>query len=116
MVGLCKWEISESDESLATVVFSGTNIARLIRNKFRELGRMRNSPYHDIQVSFSHDPCERPLNLISANRTMVSNRPSIQRAPSGSFAGRMGPPPPSPRRQHVGSEEDGWQTVGPRRR
>ncbi|KAL9115698.1 MAG: hypothetical protein Q9227_000066 [Pyrenula ochraceoflavens] len=102
----------------ATVVFTATSIARLVRDEFRRYAMTRGNAYWDLQVSFSHDPCERPLNLISQMNGLASTgRPNVpQRRISNPFAGRMGPPPVSPRRQNISADKDGWQTVITKRR
>ncbi|RMD39370.1 hypothetical protein DV735_g5767, partial [Chaetothyriales sp. CBS 134920] len=48
----------------ATVVFTSTANARRVRDQFRAKARQK-GPYRDVQVSFSHDPCEKPMNLIT---------------------------------------------------
>jgi hypothetical protein len=76
-------------------------------------------------VSFSHDPCERPLNLITQmpgsrngngvkpNNTAVNDGSSGYAYPSNDLVRSM---PHSPRRvQGPIVDAEGWQTVGKRR-
>lgn len=58
----------------ATVVFSSSAIASMIRENFLEMSRVKGSPYHNIHISFSHDPCEKPMNLISQIDSPTSGR------------------------------------------
>jgi hypothetical protein len=100
---------------LATVVFSATAIARMVRDEFRKRAR-QSGPYRDVQVSFSHDPCERPLNLISqipSSRNDV--RPSNGSSTSHSFPRPSVPISPCQGPSVSRSGEDGWQTVARRR-
>src|SRR5271156_3585500 len=100
---------------LATVVFSATAIARMVRDEFRKRAR-QSGPYRDVQVSFSHDPCERPLNLISqipSSRNAV--RPSNGSSTSHSFPRPSAPISPCRRPSVSRAGEDGWQTVARRR-
>ncbi|RMZ77135.1 hypothetical protein DV737_g4478, partial [Chaetothyriales sp. CBS 132003] len=70
----------------ATVVFTSTANARRVRDQFRAKARQKGR-YRDVQVSFSHDPCEKPLNLITQIQpgdTGVTERPTNRdRAISG---------------------------------
>ncbi|KAJ9662790.1 hypothetical protein H2198_001241 [Neophaeococcomyces mojaviensis] len=49
----------------ATVVLSAVPLAKLVRDKFLEYSRPKSSPYQGVMVSFSHDPCERDMHLVS---------------------------------------------------
>ena len=49
----------------ATVVFTAVPLAKLVSQSFKKRSKDRNSPYFGMQVSFSHDPCERNLHLVS---------------------------------------------------
>jgi hypothetical protein len=46
-------------------VFSSSAIASLVRDNFLAKSRLKGGPYQNVQVSFSHDPCEKPMNLIT---------------------------------------------------
>ena len=99
----------------ATVVFSATAIARMVRDEFRKRARQA-GPYRDVQVTFSHDPCERPLNLItqmpsSRNSTRPSNGSNI----SHNFPRPSVPSSPYRRPSVPRVDEDGWQTVARRK-
>ena len=50
----------------ATVVFSGVMIAAVVRGKFLEKARLRHCPYEGVQVSFSVDPCQKPLGQLQS--------------------------------------------------
>ncbi|EXJ87145.1 hypothetical protein A1O3_04104 [Capronia epimyces CBS 606.96] len=100
----------------ATAVFSSTVIARIVRDEFIRRSR-RQGPYHDVQVGFSHDPCERPMNLITqipypgisprdrsnSNKSASNARPYNPSAPK--FV------PGTVVRGRKGTDSDGWQTV-----
>ncbi|KIX04473.1 uncharacterized protein Z518_05343 [Rhinocladiella mackenziei CBS 650.93] len=93
----------------ATVVFSSTVIARIVRDDF--LRRSRNGgPYQDIQIGFSHDPCERPMNLIT--QIPYTGSGPRDRSDSGKSAssGRSYNPN-APKFGRKGTDSDGWQTV-----
>jgi hypothetical protein len=76
-------------------------------------------------VSFSHDPCERPLNLIT--QMLGSRNSSEGRGRNGTFSGSwnghgnngsacIGPVTSSPQRgQRRVADAEGWQTVGKRK-
>lgn len=49
----------------ATVVFSAVPLAKMVRERFLRHAHTRNHPYEGVMVSFSHDPCERDLHLVS---------------------------------------------------
>ena len=102
---------------LATVVFTGTVVARTIRDEFRLLSK-HDGPYKDVTVSFSHDPCERPMNLITQIpqnggsyhvTSPQSNRHNSAAARSKSNAGSR--PSTSSGTQGRGGGSDGWTTV-----
>ncbi|RMZ81815.1 hypothetical protein DV738_g2008, partial [Chaetothyriales sp. CBS 135597] len=65
----------------ATVVFTSTANARRVRDQFRAKAKQY-GPYRDVQISFSHDPCEKPLNLI----TQIEQPAVRSRAISGGSA------------------------------
>jgi len=94
------------------VVFTGIAIARLVRDEFRKMGRVP-GPYSNVGVSFSHDPCERPMNLIT-------QMPPTASSGSGNpnFT-RLGGNPPKRKSSlatpNLNVDADGWQTVSKRR-
>ena len=100
---------------VATVVFSATVIARMVKDDFRKRART-SGPYRDVQVGFSHDPCERALNLITQ---MPATRPIIRprEGCSGSDISKRPAVPLNQRRRPSSSlvDEDGWQTVARRK-
>lgn len=49
---------------VATVVLSGVTIARMVRAHFLAKGQ-EDGPYKQVAVTYSSDPCEKPLNLVS---------------------------------------------------
>ncbi len=110
---------SIADSSLiATVVFAATSLARIVKDEYRKRARQA-GPYRDVQVSFSHDPCERPMNLITQ---MPSSRNTVRplATTNGANFSHNFPRPSgliSPRRQQSLSlvDEDGWQTVARRK-
>ena len=89
-------------------------IARIVRDEFIKRSR-RPGPYQDVQVGFSHDPCERPMNLITqipypgprdrsdSNKSASSGRGYNPNAPKF-VPGAIG-------RARKGTDSDGWQTV-----
>ena len=110
---------------IATVVFSSSAIASLIRERFLEKSRMKGSPYHNIHITFSHDPCEKPMNLItqidsptsgrlrsdsylSEQSTTTANSKGLYRSNSrvqGGLGRRES------KRKAPKQDADGWQTV-----
>jgi hypothetical protein len=99
----------------ATVVFSATAIARMVRDEFRRKARQA-GPYRDVQVTFSHDPCERPLNLITQIPSSRSGaRPGNGSNISHNFPRPSGPASPHRRPSVSRVDEDGWQTVARRK-
>lgn len=76
-------------------------------------------PYQDVMVSFSHDPCERPLNLITqmpGSRNSSGAKPSnapVHTSPGG-MVNRPLAASPRPTQGPV-TDAEGWQTVGKRR-
>ena len=89
----------------------------MVLDAFRQRGR-KPGPYKDVQVSFSHDPCERPLHLVSQMSNGHSNGHPMLSAPHNS----NGMPLRNARRltNHDGRttknvDEDGWHTVQRRR-
>jgi hypothetical protein len=104
-----------SDQRLATVVFSSTVIARLVRDDFIKRSR-KPGPYQDVQIGFSHDPCERPLNLITQIPYLGNGRDRRDSAVSASSARTYNPTamhfaPGNVNRGRKGTDSDGWQTV-----
>ncbi|KAI1620517.1 hypothetical protein EDD37DRAFT_157737 [Exophiala viscosa] len=98
----------------ATVVFSSTVIARLVRDEFMKRAR-RAGPYQDVQIGFSHDPCERPLNLIT-QIPYPGSRDRSDSAKSGSSGRSYNPNAPkfvpgNVARGRKGTDSEGWQTV-----
>jgi hypothetical protein len=106
-----------SDRALsATVVFSSTIISRIVRNDFLARSR-RAGPYQDVQIGFSHDPCERPMNLIT-QITYPGSAPrdrsdSAKSASSGRSYNPNAPKfvPGAITRGRKRTDSDGWQTV-----
>lgn len=100
----------------ATVVFSSTVIARLVRDEFMKRAR-RFGPYQDVQVGFSHDPCERPLNLITQIPYPGSRSRDRSDSTKSSSSGRSYNPnalkfvPGNVGRGRKGTDAEGWQTV-----
>ncbi|KAK7897575.1 hypothetical protein LTR67_004203 [Exophiala xenobiotica] len=99
----------------ATVVFSSTVIARLVRDDFIKRSR-KPGPYQDVQIGFSHDPCERPLNLITQIPYLGNGRDRRDSAVSASSARTYNPTamhfaPGNVNRGRKGTDSDGWQTV-----
>ena len=88
----------------------------MVRDEFVRRSR-RAGPYQEVQVGFSHDPCERPMNLI----TQISYPGSAPRERSDSSksgsSGRSYNPnalkfvPGVAARPRKGTDSDGWQTV-----
>ncbi|KAF7512640.1 hypothetical protein GJ744_000901 [Endocarpon pusillum] len=108
----------------ATVVFSATVIARTVREDFLRRAAYP-GPYQDVMVSFSHDPCERPLNLITQ---MPGSRNAVEAKPHGGMSTRESngdstassafgrPITASPSRgQCPAVDAEGWQKVGKRK-
>lgn len=90
-------------------------IARLVRDEFCKLSRMPGSPYFRCVVSFSHDPCEKPM-------TLITQMPAGQASRSMGAYGGGGILPSdvvskggsSSRRSTTGRgsrDSNGWQTV-----
>ncbi|KIW70392.1 hypothetical protein PV04_02666 [Phialophora macrospora] len=100
----------------ATAVFSSTVVARIVRDEFLRRSR-RAGPYQEVQVGFSHDPCERPMNLITQipypgcaprDRSDSNKSASSGRAYNPSAAKFI---PGTAVRARKGTDPDGWQTV-----
>jgi hypothetical protein len=104
----------------ATAVFSSTIIARLVRNEFRKRSS-KPGPYRDITTGFSHDPCERPMNLITqipnpgqpGNQTVRGRSDSYKGATNGHTYNPNAPKfvPGHNGRGRKATDADGWQTV-----
>ncbi|EXJ83317.1 hypothetical protein A1O1_06938 [Capronia coronata CBS 617.96] len=100
----------------ATVVFSSTVIARIVRDEFLHRSR-KPGPYHDVHVGFSHDPCERPMNLItqipypgtSPRDRSNSNKSGSSGRINQSTSTKLGSG--AIVRIRKGTDSDGWQTV-----
>ncbi|ETI20004.1 hypothetical protein G647_09019 [Cladophialophora carrionii CBS 160.54] len=100
----------------ATAVFSSTVVARIVRDEFIRRSR-RAGPYQEVQVGFSHDPCERPMNLITqipypgcASRDRSdSNKSASSGRPYNPNAAKF--IPGAALRARKGTDPDGWQTV-----
>lgn len=110
-------------------------LARLVRDTFIEYGRLRSSPYNGIMVSYSHDPCERDMHLVSqipghpgyiggGSVPASGSRPRGNTIGSGGTFGNGGNPysAPAHKRRITGLsgakpnlDDDGWQTVKKRR-
>lgn len=105
-----------NDLCSATVVLSATVIARIVRDDFLRRSR-KPGPYQDVQVGFSHDPCERPMNLITQIPYPGSaSRNRSDSSKSGSSARSYNPNatkfvPGAVARPRKGTDADGWQTV-----
>ncbi|OAP56256.1 hypothetical protein AYL99_09435 [Fonsecaea erecta] len=104
----------------ATAVFSSTVIARIVRDEFLRRSR-RPGPYQEVQVGFSHDPCERPMNLITQipypgagprDRSNSGKSVSSCRSYNPNAAKFI---PGAGLRARKGTDSDGWQTVQRRR-
>ena len=98
----------------ATAVFSSTVVARIVRDEFIRWSR-RPGPYQEVQVGFSHDPCERPMNLITQiPYPGASSRDRSDSSKSGS-SGRSYNPSAAKFVPRAGlrksADSDGWQTV-----
>lgn len=108
----------------ATVVFTSSAIASLVRDNFLAKSNSKTSPYHNIQVTFSHDPCEKPMNLITqidsptAGRFRSDSYKSEQNYnPNGNglyrsnsrAQGKLGRR--ESKRKAQKPDDDGWQTV-----
>ena len=102
------------------MVFTSTAIARLVRDEFRRAAKTK-GPYRDVQVSFSHDPCEKPLNLITqipsgegtrgrALSNISGNSNTIIRGAGADNSGVPGLTRQSSRRKHQ-VDADGWETI-----
>ena len=104
---------------VATAVFSSTVVARLVRNHF--ISKSRGSgPYQDVQVGFSHDPCERPMNLITQIPYPGSLRARSDSSKSAGSGRAYNPTaakfyPGVAGRTRKSTDSDGWQTVQRRR-
>ena len=102
----------------ATAVFSGTAVARKCREEFLSKSKKK-GPYQGIQVSYSHDPCERPLHLVTQLNDPNASNPHKRAPPRGGSSYRPALPShingSSRRAQGRVSDEEGWQTVGRRR-
>lgn len=110
----------------ATVVFTSTNIARIVRESFLQRSKTR-GPYENVAVSYSHDPCEKPMNLISQIGVPPMKRPRSESTRSSNASananglhrantrnsGHGGLGRRQPKRTVVApkKDDDGWQTV-----
>ena len=107
------WTSSELTLYTATVVFSSTSIARMVKDNFRDRSREKSGPYKGIQVSFSHDPCERQLHLV----TQLTGANGTVNNSSHHIGANYTPIGPGRRLSNAGNrpvpavDEDGWQTV-----
>lgn len=124
----------------ATVVFSAVPLAKMVREAFLKHSRTKRHPYEGVMVSFSHDPCERDLHLVSqipghanyiggnssANGNdfyrMRTNTVSTDRSSPSSrrMSATSSDYQTAPKRRDTGStksaaDEEGWQTVKKRR-
>jgi len=124
----------------ATVVFSAVPLAKMVREAFLKHSRTKRHPYEGVMVSFSHDPCERDLHLVSqipghanyigangnanANGYYRTRTNTVSTDLSNSSSRRMSATSSdyqtAPKRRDTGStkaaiDEDGWQTVKKRR-
>ena len=105
------------------MVFTSTAISRVVRENFLRKSKMR-GPYENLQVSYSHDPCEKPMNLITQIGAPSAKRPRSDSAKSGinnggglhrsNTTGRNsggGLSRRQSRRAETKKDDDGWQTV-----
>ena len=122
----------------ATVVFSAVPLAKMVRETFLKYSRAKRSSYEGVMVSFSHDPCERDLHLVSqipghANYIggngnsngngyyrARTNTASTEYSNSSSRRMSATSSDSAAKRRDTGStkvviDEDGWQTVTKRR-
>jgi len=124
----------------ATVVFSAVPLAKMVREAFLQHSRIKKDPYEGVMVSFSHDPCERDLHLVSQipghanyiggngsgngtsyNRTRSNTiSTDYSTASSRRMSATSADYRTAPKRRTTGSakpsiDEDGWQTVKKRR-
>jgi hypothetical protein len=117
MVGAFRSSHEQANIELATAVFTSTAIARMVRDDFRRKARVA-GPYQSIHVSFSHDPCEKPLNLItqipSAGGEPRPRSGSTRNQPIGSGLGTGVSRRDSKRKKVM--DVDGWQTVRGKKR
>ncbi|EHY56863.1 peptide-methionine (S)-S-oxide reductase [Exophiala dermatitidis NIH/UT8656] len=97
----------------ATAVFSSTVIARIVREEFLRRSKAK-GPYHDVGVGFSHDPCERPMNLITqipCPGTSPRDRSNSSKSGSSGKSTAAKVVPGAVNRGRKGTDPDGWQTV-----
>lgn len=121
----------------ATVVFSAVPLAKIVRETFIRYGCAINSPYHHIMVSYSHDPCERDMHLVSqipghpgyiGGGNLPAPGPRARGSTFGSttssnaYGNGNGYYTPAHKRRITGSngpkpsiDNDGWETVKKRR-
>ncbi|KAK5094208.1 hypothetical protein LTS08_008699 [Lithohypha guttulata] len=121
----------------ATVVFSAVPLAKLVKDKFNQYSRTSKHPYEGVKVSYSHDPCERDLHLVSqipghanfigsngTGRNFASSRSMRSNTVSSETSGRLSITPSdyqvAPKRHSTVSkvkvDEDGWQTVSKKKK
>ncbi|KAK5945668.1 hypothetical protein PMZ80_002874 [Knufia obscura] len=124
----------------ATVVFSAVPLAKMVRETFLKNSRTKRHAYEGVMVSFSHDPCERDLHLVSqipghanyiggngsdnGNGYSRTRSNTISTDYSNASSRRMSANSSdfqtALKRRNTGSmkppvDEDGWQTVKKRR-
>jgi hypothetical protein len=105
-----------SNHIQATVVFTSTAMARLVRDDFRKKARSA-GPYQGVQVTFSHDPCERSMNLISQmHYTTGEGQSRSDNFTSAGPALGMGVTRKQSRRNNKTVDKDGWETVQSKKR
>lgn len=124
---------------IATVVFSAVPLARLVRDTFLfQYGRLKGSAYFGIMVSYSHDPCERDMHLVSQilGHPGYIGKGNVPGSGARSRSGTVGssgsswglahggdPYPGAAQKRRIlgtngsktSADDDGWQTVKKRR-
>jgi hypothetical protein len=91
----------------------------MVRDDFRKKAR-QSGPYHNVHVSFSHDPCEKTMNLITqiprgVNGLSRSNSTRSNANGNGVGNGVNGLARRESQRKKI-VDKDGWQTVKGKKR
>lgn len=118
-------------------MFSAVPLAKLVKDKFNQYSRTSKHPYEGVKVSYSHDPCERDLHLVSqipghanfigsngTGRNFASSRSMRSNTVSSETSGRLSITSSdyqvAPKRHSTVSkvkvDEDGWQTVSKKKK
>jgi hypothetical protein len=91
-------------------------MARAVRDDFRKQARSA-GPYQGVQVTFSHDPCERSMNLISQIHYPIGEgRSQTDNVTGTGPALGTGVTRKQSRRSHKTVDKDGWETVQSKKR